>query len=63
MNKISYIKDLGKYELCMVYGYVAENHWNVFMRDRKSNYVVKDFGVLTNDDAFSIFNSIEKGGR
>jgi hypothetical protein len=52
-------KKIGKYELCLVGGWVGNEHKVLFFRDSKMNNVY-DYGMLPNDQANKQFDSINK---
>ena len=58
-NMKSFItKKIGKYELCLVGGWVGSEHKVLFIRDSKMNEVY-DYGILPTDKANQLFNSIK----
>lgn len=57
-NMKSFItKKIGKYELCLVSGWVGNDHKVLFFRDKKNN-VLYDYGMLPNDQANKMFDTI-----
>lgn len=57
-NMKSFItKKIGKYELCLVSGFVGNDHKVLFFRDKKMNCVY-DYGMLPNDQANKLFDTI-----
>ena len=58
-NKEFYTKKIGKYELCLVSGWVGNEHKVLFFRDSKMNNVY-DYGMLPKDQANKQFDLISE---
>jgi hypothetical protein len=57
-NKMFYAKRVSSSkELCLVYGYVGDGMYNLFLRDITTQNKIEDFGVMASAKAWAIYNA------
>jgi len=62
-NKAFYVKKLDhEWELCMVYGYVGDNKYHLFIRKIDNTNVTHEIGTFNSKEAIDIWESYNLGG-